>query len=153
MRAGLAMLALSLAGLALTPSQVLSPRIVVRSIAFAPSTFPVLSLSLLGFLAALMVIRAWFGPTAEAGEPPEGQLRLRVLLPMGIFLLYVLLIEPVGMYVATVLAVVAFALALGVRHWAAVSTLAAITPVFIWMFFERTLGVGFPEGSLFGGAF
>lgn len=147
------MLALSLVGLALTPSQVLSPRIAVRSIAFAPSVFPLLSLSLLGFLAALMVLRAWFGSTAEADEPPEGRLRLRVLLPMGIFLLYVLLIEPVGMYVATVLAVVAFALALGVRHWAAVSTLAAITPLFIWMFFERILGVGFPEGGLFGGAF
>jgi hypothetical protein len=54
------------------------------------------------------------------------------------------------MYPATVIAVVMLALNLGVRNSLTIGTLAVSTPLFIWAFFERTLGVVLPEGSLMG---
>jgi hypothetical protein len=150
---GAAVLGLSIAGLALVPSQVLSPRFGARSIAFSPSAFPVLSLSLLAFLAALMLLRARLAATPDVREPPGGRLQARVLVPMGTFLVYVLLIEPLGMYAATGLAVIAFAFGLGTRNWLIVAALATATPLFIWIFFERTLGVLLPKASMFGGVF
>ncbi len=152
-RVGAAVLGLSIVGLALVPSQVLSPRFGVRSIAFSPSAFPVLSLSLLAFLAALMIVSARLSATADVRVPPGGWPRARVLVPMGTFLAYVLLIEPFGMYAATGLAVIAFAFGLGIRNWRTVMALATATPLFIWIFFERTLGVLLPEASLFGESF
>jgi len=147
---GLVVASLSVVGLLLVSSQVQTPRIVVRSIAFAPSAFPILSLSLLGFLGIIMILCERFGRADDYREIPGGQLHPRVLVPIAIFLGYVLLVGPLGMYPATVIAVVMLALNLGVRNSLTIGTLAVSTPLFIWAFFERTLGVVLPEGSLMG---
>lgn len=150
---GLAVLAFSLAGLALIPSQVLIRKLGERTIPFPPSAFPALALSLLAFLAALMAARTWFFPSSAGEQLPGGPLRTRALAPFATFVLYIFLVEWFGMLPATPVAVALFAFQLGVRDWRTLALIALLTPLFIWVFFGQFLGVVLPEGRLLGGDF
>ncbi len=150
---GLAVLALSLAGLALIPSQVLIRKVGERTIPFPPGAFPFLALSVLALMAALMAARNWFSPSSGRESLPGGPLRTRALAPVATFALYILLVEWFGMLPATLVAVALFAFLLGMREWRTIALLALLTPLFIWVFFGRFLGVVLPEGRLSGGVF
>ena len=150
---GLAVLVISLAGLALIPSQVLTRKVGERTIPFPPSAFPFLALSFLALMAALMAARNWFSPSAGSEGLPGGPLRTRALVPVATFALYILLVEWFGMLPATLVAVALFAFQLGLREWRTLALIALLTPLFIWVFFERFLGVVLPEGRLSGGVF
>ena len=150
---GLAVLAFSLAGLALIPSQVLLRKLGERTIPFPPGAFPTLALSLLALLAALLAARSLFSPSSGDEGPPGGPLRTRALAPFATFVLYILLVEWFGMLPATPVAVALFAFQLGVRDWRTLALIALLTPLFIWVFFGHFLGVVLPEGRLSGGDF
>ena len=74
-------------------------------------------------------------------------------MPVATFALYILLVEWFGMLPATLVAVALFAFQLGLREWRTLALIALLTPLFIWVFFERFLGVVLPEGRLSGGVF
>lgn len=150
---GLAVLAFSLAGLALIPSQVLIRKVGERTIPFPPSAFPFLALSLLALMAALMAARNWVSPSSGREPLPGGPLRTRALVPIATFAIYILLVEWFGMLPATPVAVALFALQLGVRDWRTLALIVLLTPLFIWVFFGHFLGVVLPEGRLSGGVF
>ena len=150
---GLVVLAISLTGLALVPSQVLLRKVGERTIPFPPGAFPSLALSLLAILAALMAARSWFSPSSVSEPPPGGPLRTRVLVPVATFALYIFLVEWFGMLPATPVAVALFAFQLGLRDWRTIALLVLLTPLFIWVFFGSFLGVVLPEGRLSGGDF
>ena len=150
---GLFVLAFSLTGLALIPSQVLLRKLGERTIPFPPGAFPALALSLLALMAALMAARAWFAPSAGREPPPGGPLRARALAPFATFVLYIFLVEWFGMLPATPVAVALFACQLGMREWRTLALIVLLTPLFIWVFFGHFLGVVLPEGRLFGGVF
>ena len=147
---GVTFLLLSISGIILVPYQVLEPNIGVRSIAFAPSTFPYVSLSFVALFSIIMVLqRAFRKPTAsdDAISSPS----MRVLVPMAIFLFYVFVIEIIGMILSTFIAVAFIALALGNKSWLTILLLSTITSASIWSFFSVLLKVYFPEGTLFEG--
>lgn len=147
---GTAVLAFALVGLALVPSQVLEPKFGTRSIAFSPKTFPVLTLSAIALLGAVMAMRAAFGQT-DGAAPPEGLPRTRVLQPMLIMLGYVTLLEYLGTLAASALAIAALAWVFGTRRWSVVLPLAVVVPILVWLVFKVGLRVFLPEGRLFGG--
>ena len=147
---GIAFLLLSISGIILVPYQVLEPNIGIRSIAFSPSTFPFVSLSLVALLSILMVLQWVFTKPAEA-EDVISSPNMRVLFPMAIFLFYVFVIEIIGMLLSTFIAVALIALALGNKNWLTILLLSLITSGLIWSFFSILLRVYFPEGSLFEG--
>ncbi len=150
---GLAVLAISLTGLALIPSQVLLRKMGERTIPFPPGAFPSLALSLLAILAALMAARGWFSASSGREPLPDGPLRTRALAPVATFALYILLVEWFGMLPATPVAVALFAVQLGGRDWRTIALISLLTPLFIRVFFGHFLGVVLPEGRLSGGVF
>ena len=68
---GITFLTLSIAGIILVPYQVLEPNIGIRSIAFSPSTFPYLDLSLVTLFSIMMMMASAQTDTPNpAGEQP-----------------------------------------------------------------------------------
>jgi|GEM_PF-3323836 hypothetical protein len=68
---GITFITLSIAGIILVPYQVLEPNIGIRSIAFSPSTFPYLDLSLVTLFSIMMMMAsAQVGTPNPAGEQP-----------------------------------------------------------------------------------
>jgi len=72
-----------------------------------------------------------------------------ILIPIAIFYGYVFIIEFIGMFVATFIAVALIALALGNRNWLTILFLSLMTSLCIWLFFSILLQVYLPEGVLY----
>ena len=82
-------MAISLVVLALVPSQVLEPKFGARSIAFSPKTMPVIALTLMTILGALMAIGPALARQDPEPSPPEGLPQARVLLPIVLMVAFV----------------------------------------------------------------
>ena len=147
---GITFLLLSISGIILVPYQVLEPNIGVRSIAFAPSTFPYVSLSFIALFSTIMVLQRVFREPTGSDDVISSP-NMRVLVPMAIFFFYVFVIEIIGMILSTFIAVALIALALGNKSWLTILMLSIITSASIWSFFSVLLQVYFPEGTLFEG--
>ena len=147
---GITFLLLSVSGIILVPYQVLEPNIGVRSIAFAPSTFPYVSLSFIALFSTIMVLQRVFREPTGSDDVISSP-NMRVLVPMAIFFFYVFVIEIIGMILSTFIAVALIALALGNKSWLTILMLSIITSASIWSFFSVLLQVYFPEGTLFEG--
>jgi len=147
--AGITFIFLSIAGIIMVPYQVLEPKIGIRSIAFSPSTFPYISLSLVALFSILIVFQTIFRKLGSGSEELVTPPKIRVIIPMAIFCGYVFIIEFIGMFVATLIAVALIALALGNRNWLTVVFLSSITSLCIWLFFSILLQGYFPEGVLY----
>lgn len=148
---GVAVVLIAAIGAALVPSQVLEPTYGSRSIAFSPKTFPFVTLSIMGLTGLAMIGKALFGTHERMPAPPDGPLRARALVPMLIMLVYVLLVDPLGIYVTSAVAIAALAWDLGSRSWITILTLALVVPTAMWLVFRLGLNVFLPEGTLFEG--
>ncbi len=99
--------------------------------------------------SAVIVVRAWLRPR---GEPPEvfvnwARLRLvlAVLLPM---LVYILVIQLAGIYVASALFIAAFMRASGGYGWTRSAVVGAGTGAVLFWLFEVQFLVPLPKGPL-----
>ena len=146
---GITFILISFAGIIMVPYQVLEPNIGVRSIAFSPSTFPYISLSLVALFSVLTVFQTIFRKQGSGSEELVTPPKIRVLIPIAIFYGYVFIIEFIGMFVATFIAVALIALALGNRNWLTILFLSLTTSLCIWLFFSLLLQVYLPEGVLY----
>ncbi len=68
---------------------------------------------------------------------------------MGIFLLYVYLLEYLGYLIATPLVLGALTLYFGNRNVLLILLVALGTPAFIFLFFQKFLTIALPPGLLF----
>lgn len=151
--AGLVATVVSLIGLALVPSQVLEPKFGGRSIAFSPKTMPAVALALMAILGALMALGAALSREEPQTAPPEGLPKPHVLAAMGVMVAFVLVIDQIGLILASGLCIVALAILLGNRNLLTVLVLAIAVPGAIWLIFDKGLNVFLPEGRLFRGLF
>jgi len=150
-RAGLVATAISLVMLALVPSQVLEPKFGARSIAFSPKTMPVIALTLMAILGALMAIGPALARQDPEPSPPEGLPQIRVLLPIGLMVAFVASIDQIGLVLASGLCITALAYLFGNRNAWVIAILATAVPGAIWLIFARSLRIFLPEGRLFEG--
>jgi len=105
-----------------------------------PKAFPVLSAALLGLGGAWVMFRP--------AEPRTGRLPGAVWLGAASFVLYALLLEPIGFFVATLLEFVALSLLFGGRPLRSAVAGAAFVGA-LYLLFVQGLGLVLPVGSLF----
>jgi putative tricarboxylic transport membrane protein len=113
-----------------------------------PAAFPMLigaGLVLCGVLIALGIGRSFEAPEPTDGAPPPSLPLLRVLVPPGLLVFYVLAIDRLGFLVTAAIVVFAAALALGARPRLAVP-LALLAPPLVHLAFGKVLSVPLPAG-------
>lgn len=107
-----------------------------------PSIFPLLLAFPVGLLSLVLIFRP--GP-----EPlwVRGRGLLRQVATVGVLVVYIFLLEPVGFIVTTTVAVFLLALLLAAPPWRAVLT-GAITSLVLYFVFNNLLGLPLPGGIL-----
>ncbi len=113
-----------------------------------PSFFPRVATLLLAMLAVLYLASVFRHPDRRLFHLPEGAAG-RILVTMGIFLLYVYLLEYLGYLIATPLVLGALTLYFGNRNVLLILLVALGTPAFIFLFFQKFLTIALPPGLLF----
>ena len=109
-----------------------------------PAAFPmVIGFGLMGCGA---LIALGIGQSFEVDEAPE-PLNLRILVPPGLLLFYVLAANTLGFLLTAALMVLAAAWALGARPKLAIA-MALIAPPLVHLTFYKLLRVPLPEGIL-----
>lgn len=114
-----------------------------------PAAFPMvigIGLMLCGALIAFGIGHDFEAEHDEA-VAPSWAAGLRALVPPGLLLAYVLLVEPLGFLLTAAALVLATAFAFGAR-WRLALPLAVAAPLFLHLVFYRLLRVPLPEGLL-----
>ena len=149
----LALIALGLALFWLIPHQVARPLMMVGQMAsgLQPERFPQV---VAGFLVGFGLWYLWQsrGPGEASGFAdlaPGGA--ARVLIALGVLLLYALLLEPLGFVPASFIVASALSLFLGQRNIALGIAVCLGVPVVIYLLFTRVLHVSLPPSALPGG--
>ena len=115
-----------------------------------PAVFPMLiggGLVLCGVLIALGIGQGFEAPEPADAPPPPSFPWLRVLVPPGLLVFYVLAVERLGFLLTAALMVFATALALGARPRLAV-ILALAAPPLVHLAFGKLLSVPLPAGLI-----
>ena len=149
----LAFVALGVSLFLLIPSQVARPLMMFGQMAsgLQPERFPQV------VAAFLVVFGLWYlwqsrgssGPSGFAGLAPAAA--GRVLITLGVLLLYALLLEPLGFVPASFVVAFGLSLFLGQRNVLLAIVVCLGVPVAIYLLFTRVLHVSLPPSSLFGG--
>ncbi|MGH8736520.1 MAG: tripartite tricarboxylate transporter TctB family protein [Burkholderiales bacterium] len=147
--AGLVCLALSLGMLALTRGLPQSAMVPV-----GPGFYPRVVLVMMAVLSLMLLIfdlragRAGRPGGAKPALPPNYRL---VAITFSAFIVYVVLLPPLGFRIATFLFVAALQWLLerprGMRRWALLAVIALATPLLTHLAFEHYLSVLLPRGS------
>lgn len=105
--------------------------------------FPLALLAFLMIGATIMIVRPRSSKGEEEGDPP------RVVLALSLCVLYVVLVEPLGYFLATALFMAAFMAMMGLRR--PIICLAAIAGIDLglYLLFVWQLKVPVPAGFLF----
>jgi putative tricarboxylic transport membrane protein len=148
----LAFVALGIGLFVLTPYQVARPLMMFGQMAsgLQPERFPQLVAALLvGFgLWYLWQSRSAREPSGFASAPPGGP--VRVLITLGVLLLYALLMERIGFVPASFLVALGLSWSLGQRNWALGIVVCLGVPVAVYWLFTRVLHVSLPPAALLG---
>ncbi len=116
-----------------------------------PGLFPFLASAGIVLLSGIGIIAAVLRPDAPADQPAVAismQGIRRIAVYMAALIGYAFLLEPLGFYATTALALfVILKLAEGLR-WRIVAPLILGALLFTHLLFERALGVYFPKGNL-----
>lgn len=109
--------------------------------------FPRVVLVLLMFLTLLFIIQSWRkGPAKAAGEKMEREKVRRVVVTMGLSVLYVLGVIYLGTLVSSALFIAAAMLTWGVRRKLTILLTAMLTPIMVYLVFTKILLVQLPSG-------
>lgn len=110
--------------------------------------FPMLAAILIAFSGLILGIKTFIHRAAdpEAKVDPTG---FRPLLMLGAFVVYVPLIHVLGMFAASVLAIIALPFVYGFRDARWIGPIAILIPFGVYLLFEKVLKVLFPHGAIF----
>jgi putative tricarboxylic transport membrane protein len=134
----------------------------IKITSLRPDFWPSLLCALLIFLGLLVVVLALARPpgvsqlesgTEEGADNSHTNgLRelLRQLLVVGALLLYYFLLDPLGIVIASVLALFSFAWFYGEKNVKVLAPLSIAMPVLLYLFFTKIAHIPLPTGSLFG---
>jgi putative tricarboxylic transport membrane protein len=144
---GGAVVAIGVAILALTPSQ-------VRTI---PGLQTEMSPTFIPTLVAVGLILAGLGLCAQAFlvDAPSGRIDLgrtglvRVLAAVLLMVAYTILFPRIGFVVTSAVFLGVFTTMFGARSWFKVGLGMVLTPVVVWLFFEQLFRIPLPHGLLF----
>lgn len=118
----------------------------------SPAFFPEMGTILLFVLSLLLIAKSYKGLLMYHNLRQGSLISKQVLkVTLIIFLLfgYVLLLQQVGFLIATPVFLVIFFVYLGVRNLKTLLVLTVVTPIFIYIVFEKLLLVFLPQGRLF----
>lgn len=112
--------------------------------------FPVFACGAMIAVSILMAVRTFISP-AMFGKPFSLRLSREIVVPLiatVATILYVLVIFRLGYYISTLLYLVIFSLAAGVRNRRAIALTVIITLPLMYAFFELFLQARLPQGWL-----
>jgi putative tricarboxylic transport membrane protein len=115
-----------------------------RYFTVGPRLFPYIAGILVGVFAALIALRP-DGENNIAGVRAPGALR-NVSIAIGLSLLFVILLEPLGFIVASALALFGFLVGFRERRWTLIVPIALIAPMAIAAMFSVFFRVTLPTG-------
>jgi len=117
----------------------------MSQVAEAAAMFPRMILIALAILAAIMFVQ---GMRRAAPDTPFVSNARNLALALGLTLIYIIAVEPVGYFLATLVFLPALAYAIGARGWIVpVVTLGFTTTV--WLVFVLVFSRRLPSGTLF----
>lgn len=113
-----------------------------------PGFFPFYICLAMGLASLVILVRALAGVEAGGEETFVTRLALlRVMLVLGPTLLYVLAIQLIGIYVASAVFITGFMIA-SREHWAKAIAIGLLTPLLLFLMFEKWFLVPLPKGPL-----
>lgn len=117
------------------------------------SLLPRVYIACLGFLGILLIVRSRSRKQTkkqDISKPQNDRGRpARVIVIAVILIIYILLMDFLGYFISTLLALLSLMLYLGLRNWKVVLAASVTTVVFIYCFFKMGMNVQFPQGSIF----
>jgi len=141
------LLVLSLLGVLFMENLVSQPKLLFgRSLsALAPSLFPLIVISALALLCALvlLLLNQQGGHQANAGMS-HGEWR-RGLVFFAITTFYALTMQPFGFLISSAIAIASLSWQMGNRSWVQTGVLAIVAPVLLYLAATRLLAVSLPE--------
>ena len=123
----------------------------VGGIAATPIFFPRLTVALIGFLGACLLVRGHSRARTLAdgeGFPFERHQVLRFSGAAAILIAYAILLEPIGYLLLTPVATVALCLFLGYRRWLMIITTSVVFSALVYFGFRYGMKILLPEGVL-----
>jgi hypothetical protein len=145
----LAAVALGAAMLALIPVEVPGESMAAIGDMASPAFFPIVSAGAIVVLGALLGVKALLQPAAgrHAWEAPERPAALAAVA--ALFCLYAAGIHHLGMISASVVLLLAMPWLFGLRNRIVILVVAMLTPLTVYLLFERALLVLLPHGRIF----
>lgn len=148
----------AIAAIIAMPLLVAAPKLLFgRSLsAIAPSLFPSITLSLIAFLAVLVILFSWIagrrrtlaaelvnGDESDAEDSSGGLISTTFFF--ALLTGYGLLLKPLGFLISSFLVISATSLLLGNRNWLQILLLAVLAPICLYLVATRAMLVSLPE--------
>lgn len=144
-------LVLSISLLLLTPQQVLTRKIAIRSVPLKTWVMPFIGLSMVAILSIVLIATTYLSRkthmdrlTTSLNESP-----LRVIITYIILALGVWSINVLGFISTSVIMTGVLLTYFGVRNYFVILILGVMIPVFIYLFFTVGMKIPLPRGALF----
>lgn len=139
------------------PQLVAAPKVLFgRSLsAIAPSLFPYITLALIAFLSAVVILLSWYSfkqpkMFTEKAEYAESEINAGWGKTGAFFVIltgYGFLLKPVGFLISSFFVISALSLMLGNRNWLQILLLAILAPIGLYLIATRAMLVSLPEIS------
>lgn len=135
----------------LIPTWVITPGN-VRKIVLSPDFWPYIVAAFLGLGGAILLAQYYFITRPlkipeDHEDVPGGN--TRIVLVAIIMAVYYLLLQYIGMILASVLAYVAFIVVIGLPRKVAAAIIAVVLPLLLYGFFNHVAGVPIPQADFF----
>lgn len=129
----------------------------IKVAALSPDFWPeiiAIGLAVMGLILTIQGLARFFGERAVKKRKAENETaiiktRTTFLRPAGIglgLLVYYALVEPLGIIVSSILALLGFALTYGERRWKVLIPVAVLMPTGLYYFFVRVANIPMPLG-------
>jgi len=116
---------------------------------YSPAFFPIFISALLIVCGSVMIVSTLMGHAPQVSGEGEIEAPLRVSATAGFIVVYTVLIQWIGMLIASAVCIAGLAYILGFRRNVIILLAAVIVPALIYVLFERMLYVVFPEPKIF----
>ncbi len=135
----------------LIPTWVITPSN-VRKLVLSPDFWPYIVAGLLGIGGAILLLQYYFVTRPqqipeEHENVPGGN--MRIILVAVLMVVYYILLQYLGMVLASVLAYVAFIAVIGLPRKISAAIIAVALPLLLYAFFDHVAGVPIPQPDFF----
>jgi putative tricarboxylic transport membrane protein len=110
-----------------------------------PGFFPFLSGTIILVFSLVILLQGCFGRSKN--KESFGEVRRPAML-VGILILFVAILEPVGFIITSLIAIALVLLVMGVRSWQALLVSSFAFSIGTFVLFDRLLGIALPAGIL-----